>query len=196
MDIVITKLLNLRDKNIQTKYLSENMWENFLSKEPYLTFFKAFQEKNSHLLKEIFISYKKHYIVEFSSPEILNVELLKLYNIKYNKNFNIKSPEISNISNIGINNLSKCNLSSYGIVVNTLSIRYYFTYLFLNKFLKNNENILEIGCNSPVGVLQNCLKYSLEKINCIKKMIADEGYLALMDGLGATILREVPCYAA
>ena len=34
MDKVITKLIDLSDKNIQSKYLSENMWEGFLNKEP------------------------------------------------------------------------------------------------------------------------------------------------------------------
>ena len=32
MDKVITKLIDVSDKNIQTKYLSENMWEGFLNK--------------------------------------------------------------------------------------------------------------------------------------------------------------------
>ena len=169
MDKVITKLIDLSDKNIQTKYLSENMWEGFLNKEPYNTFFRAFQEKNINLLKEILLNYKKHYIVEFSSPEMLNVDLLRAYNKEFKTEFNTKSTEISNISNIGIDNISKCHLASNNMVVNTLSIRYYFTYLFLKRFLinKDNVNIMEIGCCSPVGVMQNFLKYSMEKINCI-----------------------------
>jgi putative sugar O-methyltransferase len=169
MNTVIEKLIDLRKLNIQTKYLSENMWEGFLNKEPYRNFFKAFQERNCHSLEEILLNYKKHYIVEFSSPETLNVDLLRTYNKEFKTELNTKSPEISNISNIGIDNISKCHLASNNMVVNTLSIRYYFTYLFLNRFLKNknNINILEIGCCSPVGVMQNFLKYSLEQINCI-----------------------------
>lgn len=188
MDSVTQKLLSLKKRNIATKYTAENLWEGFLNREPYNTFFKAFQNGDEYLMGEILRNYKSHYCVEFSSPEMLNIELLAKYNNENGTSFNVRSSEISNISNFGIKDTSKCIIGDNGNVVNTLSIRYYFTYLLLSKFLKDNINILEIGCCSPVGVMQNFLKYRNGEVNCI--LLCDLYPVLLMSY--ATVVHNFP----
>lgn len=168
MDSIIKNLVYLKD-NLSSTYKSSDLWINILTNPPYSNFLKAFEEKNIDNMKKILLNYKENYHTEFSQVNLINVNLLNLYNKEFNTNLTLESSEISNISNFGIQNTDKCYNSPDGIVINTLSIRYYFTYLFLNKFLenKNNVNILEIGCCSPVGIMQNFLKYSFDKINCI-----------------------------
>ena len=68
MDSVTQKLLSLKKRNIATKYTAENLWEGFLNREPYNTFFKAFQNGDEYLMAEILRNYKSHNSIQLISP--------------------------------------------------------------------------------------------------------------------------------
>ena len=167
MDIILEKLIELKKIIIDTKYSSSSMWEDFLNHPPYNNFYLAFINEDKDSMEKILYNYKREYKVEFASPTILDINLLNKYNIQYNTNYTKDSSELSNISNFGIGDINDCNIATNDIVINSLSVRYYFTYLMLSTYIKPNINILEIGCNCPAGVASNILKYKKQDINCI-----------------------------
>ena len=167
MELIIE---NLKSINYVNNYTISDLWKSMIKNTIYEHFSLAIKEENNYIIKNLLTKFKEYYHIEFlDNVTVLDLNLLNKYNKLNNTNYKVKDNEIANISNFGFSSMivSKANKSVNGIIVNTPSIRYFFSYLMLKKYIIPDKIILEIGCCSSAGVACQILKYHKHEIKCL-----------------------------